>query len=83
MGTNYYIDTGVEPNDDYSNVPHIGKTFNRSFIFYISRDHQMTILSAMDPESFVLNEYGERISVKNFLEKFSDCPFFEETSIFF
>lgn len=79
MGRNYYIDLvdRLPAGFGYS-LPHIGRLSNRTFTFYISRDHQIALLSSMDPDSFVVDEEDIRTTVKSFLEKFSNFPFSEE-----
>ena len=80
MGNNYYLDQGE--GDDYDNYPHIGKKFNGTFIFYISRDHQIAALEA-NPESFVVDEFGYRQTVQSFLEEIIYRPFTEQDFKFF
>lgn len=81
MGNNYYIDQGE--GEEYDTYPHIGKKFNGTFIFYISRDHQITTLQAMNPESFVVDEFGYRETVQSFLEEIIYRPFTEQDFKFF
>ena len=59
MGTNWYIDNGTE-GDDYSLCPHIGKfTFRNGglhFIFYKTKEFQLTQLLIMDGDAVAVNE---------------------------
>ncbi len=79
MGTNYYIDNGE--GDHYDEYPHIGKTTwrgYRMFIFYRSREYQLSLLRSMNLNEMVVNEYGERITVHDFIEMIENAPYIEQ-----
>ena len=83
MGTNYYIDQGE--GDDYLSYPHIGKTttllHNMTFIFFKSREYQMSLIESM--KTNIVNEYGERINIQEFLRKVEHLPYLEQEFVFF
>ena len=84
MGTNYYIDQGE--GDDYFYYPHIGKTSKLSsgliFIFFKSREYQLSLIHLMDMNDNIVNEYGERVIVKDFIDYISNLPYLESNEDF-
>ena len=90
MGTNWYIDNGTE-GDEYERSPHIGKfTYKnggRHFIFYLSKDIQISNLIEMmetsEEEVFAVSEMGERRPIADLLTEVIDLPYTEEQVTFF
>lgn len=88
MGNNYYIDEseGDVNISDIENYSHIGKfTFRdgRSFfIFYISRDIQISRLQQMNMNQTVIDEFGSKKTVDVFLQQISNLSYIEDPSEF-
>lgn len=84
MGTNYYIDQGE--GDDYYSYPHIGKTSRLSqgltFIFFKSRYYQISLLQSLDMNDTIINEYGDRTTVREFLDYIVNLPYMESNEEF-
>jgi hypothetical protein len=80
MGTNFYLDQGE--GDDYSEYPHIGKTFysrnGMIFIFYKSRDYQLSILNSLSDNEFIVDEYGNRKNIRLFIDSIINLPYREQ-----
>jgi len=87
MGTNYYVDLGEEGNDYGNNYHHIGKTSflskGMTFIFFKTRQYQISHIQSMNDILNSLDEYGERMTVKEFLDYIIDLPYKEEDLDFF
>ena len=80
MGTNFYLDQGE--GDDYYTYPHIGKTsyisIGKTFIFYKSRHHQLSVLSSMSPDELIVDEYGNKKNVEEFIQNIIVLPYIEQ-----
>lgn len=89
MGTNFYIE-GKDGVQDYSS--HLGKRGysevglrRKKFIYYISRNYILNILYNLinsDSTTFIIDEYGNRMSIKEFLEEIYDLPYEERNYVF-
>lgn len=89
MGTNWYIDDGTE-GDDYERLPHIGKFIfknnGRNFIFYRSKEFQVTELIGLmetNNEVFAVSEMGERRLIFDLLSDVIDLPYTEDPDTFY
>jgi|LauGreDrversion4_2_1035121.scaffolds.fasta_scaffold00332_29 hypothetical protein len=85
MGTNYYID---QEGDNIESFEHIGKTsymfpHGKTFIFYRSREYQLSRLMNMSQYDFVIDECGQRITVEEFYNQISELEYIEQDFEFF
>lgn len=85
MGTNFYLDEG-EGDNIMDNYPHIGRRTSGSFIFYVSREHQLRQLIELSQshpnEELILDEQGDRYRVVDFLQHIIDMPYTEQNFVF-
>ena len=91
MGNNYYIDdsegdVNIDNIDLIESYPHIGKfTFQngqKAFIFYLSKYMQISRLESMNMNQTVIDEFGNKKTVKTLLEEIEEIPYTEEESEF-
>jgi hypothetical protein len=80
MGTNYYID---QEGDNIESFEHIGKTsymfpHGKTFIFYVSREYQLYRLLNMSHTDFVIDEFGQRITVEDFYNQIVELDYIEQ-----
>jgi hypothetical protein len=82
MGNNYYIDESEGDDICIEKYPHIGKfTFrngNKCFIFYVSKDIQISRLQNMNANQTVIDECSIKKTVHEFLREIIEIPYIEQ-----
>lgn len=80
MGNNYYIDEPEGYNiENIDSFQHIGKftvdkTFGKTFIYYISREYQ---LSNLQEKQKVVDEFGQKKLCSEFINEIENLPYIE------